>query len=145
MNLSQSRGLISLLQEGAGKRAVAGYEDGSVRVFDLKSGQMVHQVTDDSEGAVSPVINVAVQKDDALVIFGSTDGKAKLFNTYNGKLVGSLNCEVSEATVDGAASHADHTVEAVTFAPKCLTLQSLPHWLATSSCGMFLQRLFDTP
>lgn len=68
-----------------GKRAVAGYEDGSIRMFDLKSGQMLHQVSDDSQD-VSPVISVAVQKDDALVIFGSTDGKAKLFNTSNGKV-----------------------------------------------------------
>lgn len=68
-----------------GKRAVAGYEDGCVRVFDLKNGQLLYQVTDDSED-VSPVINIAVQKDDALAIFGSTDGRAKLFNTSNGKV-----------------------------------------------------------
>lgn len=42
-------------------------------------------MTDDSED-VSPVINLAVQKDDALIIIGSTDGKAKLFNTNNGKV-----------------------------------------------------------
>lgn len=97
-----------------GKRAVAGYEDGSIRMFDLKSGQMLHQVSDDSQD-VSPVINVVVQKDDALVIFGSTDGKAKLFNTSNGKLIGSLNCEVSDGADDEAAALLDHTVEAVTF------------------------------
>lgn len=64
---------------------MAGYEDGSVRVFDLKSGQLLHQLIDESED-VSPVINIAVQKDDALVICGATNGKAKLFSTNNGKV-----------------------------------------------------------
>ena len=64
---------------------MAGYEDGHVRVFDLKSGQMLHQVIDNSED-VSPIINIAVQKDDALIIFGTTNGKAKLFSTNNGKV-----------------------------------------------------------
>lgn len=64
---------------------MAGYEDGCVRIFDLKNGQLLHQVSDDLED-ISPVINLAVQKDDSLVIFGCTDGKAKLFNTNNGKV-----------------------------------------------------------
>lgn len=64
---------------------MAGYEDGCVRIFDLKNGQLLHQVSDGSE-EVSPVINIAVQKDDSLVIYGSTDGKANLFNTNNGKV-----------------------------------------------------------
>ncbi|XP_045111303.1 angio-associated migratory cell protein-like [Portunus trituberculatus] len=100
-----------------GKRAVAGYEDGSVRVFDLKSGQMLHQLTDDSED-VSPVINMTVQKDDSLVILGATNGKAKLFNTNNGKLVGNLNCEISQTTEEGADADIDNTVEAVSFCPQ---------------------------
>ena len=69
----------------SGKRAVAGYEDGSVRVFDLKSGQLLHQLTDDSED-VSAVINMTVQKDDALIVFGATNGKAKIFSPNNGKV-----------------------------------------------------------
>lgn len=114
-----------------GKRAVAGYEDGCVRVFDLKNGQLLHQVTDDSED-VSPVINLAVQKDDALIIIGSTDGKAKLFNTNNGKLVGVLNCEVSEATDEEADTPLDHTVEAVTFCPH------LPNIAVTATLAGFV-------
>lgn len=103
----------ALLQDG--KRSVAGYEDGSLRVFDLKSGQLVQQFSD-GLAHTAPIASLAVHKDNTLVISGSLDGTAKLYNTNTGKIIGTLNCEV---TPDSEETNAeiDHTVEAVSFCP----------------------------
>ncbi|KAG7271251.1 hypothetical protein CRUP_003482 [Coryphaenoides rupestris] len=67
-----------------GKRAVVGYEDGSVRVWDLKQGNALHVVKgrDSHQGAVTCL---ASNKDGSLVVTGSVDGSAKLINTVTGK------------------------------------------------------------
>ncbi|KAK7086924.1 hypothetical protein SK128_000696, partial [Halocaridina rubra] len=70
-----------------GKRAISGYEDGSVRVFDLKSGELKHQFSDGlSHSAL--VTSISVHQDNTLAISGSADGTAKLYNTISGK----MNC-----------------------------------------------------
>nr|XP_045605777.1 angio-associated migratory cell protein-like [Procambarus clarkii] len=103
----------ALLQDG--KRSVTGYEDGSLRVFDLKTGQLLHEL---SGGLAhdAPITSLDVHKDNTLVISGSMDGTAKLYNANNGKLVGTLNCEVAPNS-DENSVEVDHTVEAVSFCP----------------------------
>lgn len=68
-----------------GKRSVVGYEDGSLRVFDLKTGQMLQQLSDGLAHS-APVASLAVHKDNTLLISGSLDGTAKLYNVNNGKV-----------------------------------------------------------
>ncbi|XP_013794706.1 angio-associated migratory cell protein-like isoform X2 [Limulus polyphemus] len=74
-----------------GKRAVIGYEDGTVRIWDLKSASVLHGITDKlaHEEAVT-VMDCC--KDNTLVLTGSTDCTAKLINTNSGKVLATFQC-----------------------------------------------------
>ncbi|XP_061523487.1 angio-associated migratory cell protein isoform X2 [Phycodurus eques] len=67
-----------------GKRAAVGYEDGSVRLWDLKQGNAIHHIKgqDGHQGALTCL---ACNQDGSLVLTGSVDGCAKLINTATGK------------------------------------------------------------
>uniref|UniRef100_A0A671WWP8 Angio-associated migratory cell protein n=1 Tax=Sparus aurata TaxID=8175 RepID=A0A671WWP8_SPAAU len=68
-----------------GKRAVVGYEDGTVRVWDLKQGNAVY-VIKGQDGHQGALTTLACNKDGSLVLTGSVDGCAKLINTATGKV-----------------------------------------------------------
>uniref|UniRef100_A0A670Y7X1 Angio associated migratory cell protein n=1 Tax=Pseudonaja textilis TaxID=8673 RepID=A0A670Y7X1_PSETE len=53
-----------------GRRAVVGYEDGTVCIWDLKQGNSLH-VLKGNEGHQGPLTCVASQKDDSLILTGS--------------------------------------------------------------------------
>ncbi|XP_019409890.1 PREDICTED: angio-associated migratory cell protein [Crocodylus porosus] len=69
-----------------GKRVVVGYEDGTVRVWDLKQGSSIH-VLKGQDGHQGPLTCVASSKDGSLVLTGSVDCQAKLVNAATGKVV----------------------------------------------------------
>uniref|UniRef100_A0AAQ6A213 Angio-associated migratory cell protein n=1 Tax=Amphiprion ocellaris TaxID=80972 RepID=A0AAQ6A213_AMPOC len=69
-----------------GKRAVVGYEDGTVRVWDLKQGNSIH-VIKGQDGHQGALTCLACNKDGSLVLTGSVDGSAKLINTTTGKVM----------------------------------------------------------
>ncbi|XP_015265513.1 PREDICTED: angio-associated migratory cell protein [Gekko japonicus] len=69
-----------------GKRAVVGYEDGTVRFWDLKQGSSLH-VLKGQDGHQGPLTCVASNKDGSLVLMGSVDCHAKLVNSATGKVV----------------------------------------------------------
>ncbi|AWO96022.1 putative angio-associated migratory cell protein isoform 2 [Scophthalmus maximus] len=75
-----------------GKRAVVGYGDGTVRVWDLKQGNAIH-VIKGQDGHQGSLTCLACNKDGSLVLTGSVDGIAKLINTATGKVVGSFSVE----------------------------------------------------
>lgn len=107
----------TLLQDG--KRSAVGYEDGSLRVFDLKTGQVLQHFSDGLAHS-APVTSLAVHKDNTLLISGCLDGTAKLFNVNNGKFIGTLDCKVTASSAEDNNSEMeemDHTVEAVSFCP----------------------------
>ncbi|KAG8004558.1 Angio-associated migratory cell protein [Nibea albiflora] len=79
-----------------GKRAVVGYEDGTVRVWDLKQGNAIH-VIKGQDGHQGALTCLACNKDGSLVLTGSVDGCAKLINTATGKVVGSFSADGSKA------------------------------------------------
>lgn len=84
-----------------GKRAVVGYEDGSVRVWDLKQGNAIH-VIKGQEGHQGALTCLACNKDGSLVLTGSVDGAAKLINTTTGKVLGAFTVEgVAKGSKDG--------------------------------------------
>ncbi|XP_061571499.1 angio-associated migratory cell protein [Cololabis saira] len=87
-----------------GKRAVVGYEDGTVRVWDLKHGNTTHVIkgADGHQGALTCLV---CNKDGSLVLTGSVDGCAKLINTSTGKMVGVFSVE------GGKAKGSDHEKE----------------------------------
>uniref|UniRef100_A0A8C5EIR5 Angio-associated migratory cell protein n=1 Tax=Gouania willdenowi TaxID=441366 RepID=A0A8C5EIR5_GOUWI len=68
-----------------GKRAAVGYEDGTMRVWDLKQGNAVH-VIKGQDGHQGALTCLACNKDGSLVLTGSVDGNAKLINTSTGKV-----------------------------------------------------------
>lgn len=75
-----------------GKRAVVGYEDGSVRVWDLKQGNAIH-VIKGQDGHQGALTCLACNKDGSLVLTGSVDGGSKLINTTTGKVLGAFSVE----------------------------------------------------
>nr|XP_061802923.1 angio-associated migratory cell protein-like [Nerophis lumbriciformis] len=94
-----------------GKRAVVGYEDGTVRLWDLKQGNSIH-VIKGQDGHQGALTCLACSKDGALVLTGSLDGCAKLINTATGKVVGmfSLNGGKAEDSKDEEDSNAVESV-----------------------------------
>jgi len=93
-----------------GKRAVCGYTDGSLRLFDLKTGNAEHTLNKGLAHADS-VNSVAAHLNNTLFISGSMDGTAKLWNSSNGKNVGTFLCGAKEE------ENSSSSVECVTFPP----------------------------
>jgi WD40 repeat protein len=63
-----------------GKRTVVGYGDGSMRLFDLKTGNVLFNMTGNNahSGAVTSLDS---QDGNVLVASGGVDGVTKVFNT----------------------------------------------------------------
>ncbi|XP_062852856.1 angio-associated migratory cell protein [Trichomycterus rosablanca] len=96
-----------------GKRAMVGYEDGTLRLWDLKHGNALH-VIKGHDGHQGPLTSMECNKDGSLVLTGSVDGQAKLINTSTGKVLGSFSIENSEKK--NAAEEQDSiSVESVGF------------------------------
>merc|ERR1719330_1938180 len=89
-----------------GKRVMCGYSDGSLRLFDLKAGNALHTIS----GGLGhkDIVNCLDSHDNNnLVLSGSMDGTAGLWNTQSGKNVGTLMCgakqeENSASSVESA-------------------------------------------
>ncbi|XP_038154877.1 angio-associated migratory cell protein [Cyprinodon tularosa] len=75
-----------------GKRAAVGYEDGTIRLWDLKHGNSIH-VIKGHDGHKGALTCLAFNKDGSLMLTGSVDGCAKLINTTTGKVVGVFSVE----------------------------------------------------
>ncbi|CAL4098661.1 unnamed protein product [Meganyctiphanes norvegica] len=118
-----------------GKRAVLGYDDGSVRVFDLKTTELAHQF---SAGLAqdSAITSLATHENNTLIIAGSLDGSARIYNANNGKVVGTLNCQVNLPSESEGMSNMEetpsHTVEVVGFCP------TLPNIAVTGTLAGFI-------
>ncbi|XP_059183954.1 angio-associated migratory cell protein [Centropristis striata] len=96
-----------------GKRAVVGYDDGTIRVWDLKQGNAIH-VIKGQDGHQGALTCLACNKDGSLVLTGSVDGCAKLINTTTGKVVGVFTVDGGKA--GGARDMEDsNSVESVGF------------------------------
>ncbi|KAH9498158.1 hypothetical protein Btru_008408 [Bulinus truncatus] len=89
-----------------GKSACVGYEDGVVKIWDLKSGTAIYTVSD-HEGHKEPVFCLDVNNCGSLVMTGSGDMTAKVINTSTGKVVSTLACQKTDEDAD--------SVEAVGF------------------------------
>jgi len=72
--------------EFSGRRACVGYDDGTVKVWDLKSSVALQTFTAASQGHQSTVICLSCHHDNRLVLTGSTDFSSLLLNTDNGKV-----------------------------------------------------------
>lgn len=104
-----------------GKRIMVGYGDGTMRLFDLKSGDVLRNVSDPSAShSPSAITALDVRSDNNLVASGGSDGMAKLFNIQSGKNVASFahgkaaSASSSDADPDEVGKS---TVEAVLLSP----------------------------
>ncbi|TRY61942.1 hypothetical protein TCAL_03720 [Tigriopus californicus] len=98
-----------------GKRAIVGYGDGSMRLFDLKSGDVVHNLSGNA-GHSASVTSIAVRSDNNLIGTGGVDGSAKLFNTQSGKSIGTFMCGTHSNDPDGDEEiDSKSTVESILF------------------------------
>ncbi|CAL8135337.1 unnamed protein product [Orchesella dallaii] len=100
-----------------GKRLLAGYACGTLKLFDLKSGETLFNFTKGLPNP-SPILCVAAHSSKNLVAAGSADGTVKLFNSQNGKLLQTVSCtpvasEPNTSSVQGE----DETVESIVFSP----------------------------
>ncbi|GAB1602472.1 angio-associated migratory cell protein-like [Argonauta hians] len=86
-----------------GKRVCAGFENGMVKVIQLKDQTSLHSVNVHSES----VTCIDCHLDNNLVISGSSDLTCHLTNVNNGKVVSSVNCDNN--------SDVQNSVESVAF------------------------------
>lgn len=92
-----------------GKRAVIGYTDGSVKVFDLKSGTAVGNLAP-SEAQASAILCINVHHDNTLVVAGSADGKVMLMKSQPVKVISVFDVRNADVKDDEQLS-----VESVAF------------------------------
>jgi len=76
-----------------GKRAVCGYEDGSVKLWDLRGGEVLHQMVGGHKDAVTTVVGYSGKE---VVLSGSMDSTVNIWNCNSGKSVGLLLCGDSQ-------------------------------------------------
>jgi len=89
---------------GEGKKAICGFSDGSLRVFDLKTGETLHALTGAHKDNVNCVVGHPGRE---LALSGGMDGVGMLWNTNTGKQAGMLLC--GEKQEENSA----HSVECV--------------------------------
>ncbi|XP_053707440.1 angio-associated migratory cell protein isoform X2 [Synchiropus splendidus] len=93
-----------------GKRAVVGYDDGTVRVWDLKQGKAIHTI----KGHQGALTCLAANKDGSLVLTGSVDGCSKLVNTTTGKVLAAFSADGAQTRVPNDEGETN-SVESVGF------------------------------
>ncbi len=98
-----------------------GYGDGSIRVFDLRSAEVTHNVSGQN-GHSAAVASLDVKRDNNLIASGGVDGVAKLYSLQSSKVVGCFQCgaesgEGSKGEEDGDDDQVSSkaTVESVLF------------------------------
>lgn len=79
-----------------GKHACCGYEDGIVRIWDLKSASFVCSIDTRIKGVESSILCIEAHPNGHLVIAGSTDGTAILINPHNGQILSRLKSKNEE-------------------------------------------------
>ncbi|KAI0044175.1 WD40 repeat-like protein [Auriscalpium vulgare] len=84
-----------------GKRVVSGSDDGTIRVWDARTGQMVGGPF---IGHTRAVRSVAFSLDGALVVSGSLDGTIRIWNAQTGEMVAGPFTEHTESVLSVAFS-----------------------------------------
>lgn len=114
-----------------GKKLVAGYGDGTIRIWDLKEGT-VHATIPTFMGHNESITALDCQPDGQVIISSAVDGKTILSTTQTGKVIGTIqhleghNNTDNNETIDEETKH--NWVEAVSF---CNDLEM--HMVATGT------------
>ena len=100
-----------------GTRLLSGYEDGSIRVWDLKQSTAVHTIVG-TRAHSSSVTSIDVDPSDSLAASGSTDCNLKLINLVSGKVVVTIPCglqPVGTVVPESQDDDIENSVETVAF------------------------------
>ena len=79
VEILECSGMFQVMQDG--RRAVAGYSDGAVRIWDMKSAEVVHTLT----GVHSEAVLSLALTSTNLLLTASSDGSVGLWNCSNGE------------------------------------------------------------
>lgn len=87
-----------------GTRLVSGYEDGSLRIWDLKQSTVIHTITG-GRAHSSSITSIDIDSSDSLAASGSTDCTTKLINLVSGKVIVTLPCGSEPVRTDGESKN----------------------------------------
>ncbi|XP_054166410.1 angio-associated migratory cell protein-like [Oppia nitens] len=111
-----------------GKRIVMGYDDGVVRIWDLKNVNVIHAISD-LTAHTATITSLDCMPDNILIASASVDSTAKLINSQTGKVVATFQCGADVAPVADAAEDTEELVDSV----ECVRLNSSLSVLATGT------------
>jgi WD40 repeat protein len=100
---------FSLLKDG--KRAVCCYNNGNVRIWDLKTTQAAFNISKAHQG---DILTVDINSDGHLAASGGVDLKIVVINTTNGKILCQFKCDsesITEANKENNKSRDNEEVE----------------------------------
>merc|ERR1719400_321553 len=108
-----------------GKRISVAYADGSIKLFDLKTGEVLNNFvhydksnnSDEIDTLGTPITSLDVRSDGGgqILASGGVNGVTKLFNTSTGKTIGNLLCGSSTSQDADSDQPIKTTVEAILF------------------------------
>ena len=80
-----------------GRRAAVGYGDGSLRIFDLRTGDVERSVSDAAATHTGPVACLAARSEGgAILATGGVDGLTKVLNINTGKNIAAFGCRTNQ-------------------------------------------------
>jgi ribosome assembly protein SQT1 len=97
-----------------GKRLVAGYENGAVKLFDLKSGQVQHNLYVPTPRSCA-VLCIDKCQNQEIVAAGNFRGRIHIFNTKTGKMLHTLQCSPNGGRPDDDEDGNADSVESLAF------------------------------
>lgn len=89
-----------------GTRLLAGYDDGTLRLWDLKTSLPIHSFIG-SQAHSSSVTSIDIDDSDSLAASGSTDCNLKLINLQSGKIVVTIPCGKNPVEADKSRFEAE--------------------------------------
>ena len=97
-----------------------GYGDGSMRVFDLRSGEVTHNISG-HQAHSSAVASLDAKRDNNLVASGGVDGAARIYSLQSSKGIAAFACGGSATEEQSSSAEEEEevssrsTVETVLF------------------------------
>lgn len=121
----QSFGCANLIAKlfGDGRRLAMGYEDGSIRVWNLEQNQITITIQG-HQAHQTAITSLSLNLDDSLIATGSADGVVKMINVKSQKVIASF--KLDELVNDNDDEKQENSIESLQFGGQnCLIIGSL--------------------